>query len=196
METVKIVKEEVIEICQKLVIADDNMKKVGGLDLLAYEEEMNATSGPQMINAIKENFNLAVDSMTHGLEKNNTSSKDVLNMTNNILLMSEGLISKHDKLIALANNNIETIVLDPHYSNSETSTTIHTVLNNNGDIVDYVAFDRNNGIQRVYQKDEKLVLDNSTSYGSLKDDMLYGWVYDRDGYHIPGYKSSGYYKER
>lgn len=196
METVKIIKDEVVELCEKLVLANDNMYKVGGLDLLSYKEEMIPAGGMKMINDIKDNFDQSVEAMYHKLEERNMSSKDMLDTVKPMLAISEKLIEKHAKLIALANNDVETVVVDPHYSNSETTTTIHTVLNSNGDIVDYVALDRHNNITRVFQKEEQLVLDNSTSYGSIKDNMLYGWCFDRDGYVIPGFESSGYYKER
>ena len=194
METI-IIKEEVIEICQKLAIANDNMYKAGGLDLACYKEEMNESAGLQMIAGIKENFDLAVESMVNGLQKSNTSSKDMLDIVKRLLAESEILVSKHDKLIALANKDVETIVVDPHFGIS-TNTTIHTVLNKEGDIVDYVALDRLGNIIRVYQNGEQLVLDNSTSYGAVRYGKLNGWCYDRDSYTIPGFESSEYYKER
>jgi hypothetical protein len=99
-------------------------------------------------------------------------------------------------------NNIVNIedqpVFDPHYGDVLTSD-VRTILNDNDEIVDYVAFDKTNNIVRVTEvkgiDGYNFKFDNTTSYGSLKGDKVEGWAFDRDGLYIDGYESTGYYKD-
>lgn len=100
--------------------------------------------------------------------------------------------------------NLETIVeskeivnvVDNHYHGQTIATELHYIKNSEGEIIDIVGIDRTNNIICVEMKNNEIVFDNTTAYGVLKDDKLFGWCFDRDGYTIEGFESSGYYKER
>ena len=88
------------------------------------------------------------------------------------------------------------MVVDNHYHGQTIATELLYIKNSEGEVIDIVGIDRTNNIICVELKDDKFVFDNSTSYGVLKEDKLFGWCFDRDGYRIDGFESAGYYKER
>ena len=100
--------------------------------------------------------------------------------------------------------NLETIVeskeivnvVDNHYHGQTIATELHYIKDVKGEVIDIVGIDRTNNIIAVDMRNNEILFDNTTTYGMLKDDKLYGWRFDRDGYTIDGFESSGYYKER
>ena len=100
--------------------------------------------------------------------------------------------------------NLETIVesketvevVDNHYHGQTVATELHYIKNSEGEVIDIVGIDRTNNIIAVELKNDKFVFDNTSGYGVLKENKLFGWCFDRDGYTIDGIESSGYYKER
>lgn len=86
-------------------------------------------------------------------------------------------------------------VVDNHYHGQTIATELLYIKKDN-EVIDIVGIDRTNNIIAVDMKNGVLQFDNTTSYGVLKDDKLFGWCFDRDGYTIDGYESSEYYKER
>ena len=97
------------------------------------------------------------------------------------------------------NKNLEMIgtvvgVYDPHYG--ETIETEIYPLKLNGEIIDMAGTDKTGNIISIEIRDDKVVFDNTTTYGSLKESKVFGWCFDREGYELEGFDSSGYYKER
>lgn len=86
-------------------------------------------------------------------------------------------------------------VVDNHYYGQTIATELLYIKKDN-EVIDIVGIDRTNNIIAVDMKNNVLQFDNTTSYGVLKDDKLFGWCFDRDGYVIEGFETSGYYKER
>lgn len=105
------------------------------------------------------------------------------------MLLAPQYIEVHDKIVT---------VLDPHYVGGfPIKTTIHELKDSNGKVIDHIGFDWSGQIFSVIKKDSIFWFDNSKGYGSVgkKAKEVTGWCYDRDGYTIDGYISSGYYKE-
>lgn len=89
-------------------------------------------------------------------------------------------------------------VLDPHYEGGFPVTTkVHELKDKDGKVVNHVAMDIHGQIHGVVCKNNMLWFDNTSSYGSVGKTMgtVEGWCYDRDGYTIAGFTSTGYYKE-
>ena len=87
------------------------------------------------------------------------------------------------------------MVVDNHY-HGQTIATELLYIKKDDEVIDIVGIDRTNNIIAVDMKNGVLQFDNTTTYGNMKDNKLYGWCFDRDGYTIDGFESSGYYKER
>ena len=87
------------------------------------------------------------------------------------------------------------MVVDNHY-HGQTIATELLYIKKDDEVIDIVGIDRTNNIIAVDMKNGVLQFDNTTTYGSMKDNKLYGWCFDRDGYTIDGFESAGYYKER
>ena len=87
------------------------------------------------------------------------------------------------------------MVVDNHYHGQTIATELLYIKKDN-EVIDIVGIDRTNNIIAVDMKNGVLQFDNTTTYGSMKDNKLYGWRFDRDGFSIDGFESSGYYKER
>ena len=97
------------------------------------------------------------------------------------------------------NKNLEMLgtvvgVYDPHYG--ETIETEIYPLKLNGEIIDMVGTDKTGNIISIEIRDDKVVFDNTTTYGSLKENQVFGWCFDRENYVLGDFKSSEYYKER
>ena len=87
------------------------------------------------------------------------------------------------------------MVVDNHY-HGQTIATELLYIKKDDEVIDIVGIDRTNNIIAVDMKNGVLQFDNTTTYGNMKDNKLYGWCFDRDGYTIDGFESAGYYKER
>lgn len=90
----------------------------------------------------------------------------------------------------------EVKVRDTHYRDTIVDSMVLAIKDANGNIKDVAAMDSRGYIFRLdYSKiNNELVLINSVAYGQMKDGKVEGWCYDRDGYSIDGYESTGYYK--
>lgn len=88
-------------------------------------------------------------------------------------------------------------VMDYHYAGGyPVRSEIHEIKDANGKVVNHVAFDTFNKIIAVFMWRGEIVFANDITFGGLdKNGKLEGWCYDRDGYTIEGFESSGWYKE-
>lgn len=87
------------------------------------------------------------------------------------------------------------MVVDNHY-HGQTIETELLYIKKGDEVIDIAGIDRTNNIIAIDMKNGVLQFDNTRQYGSVQDGKLYGWCFDRDGYTIEGFESSGYYKER
>lgn len=98
------------------------------------------------------------------------------------------------KLNSVENTEATISVFDGHYGKC-VDTKVYGIYKNE-ELVDFVGIDSDNNIIAIEEVENGFKFENHTSYGRLIDGLLYGWCFDRDGCTIPGFESSGYYKER